>query len=263
MRILFDQGTPVPLRENLKQHEVTTAHERGWSTLKNGELLDATERDGFEVFVTTDSRLRYQQNLAARRIAVVCLLKKEKFFLAGLALSYATLLRLFPGLMVVGPLLAGLEYLRVNKKLDPRFLKFVGGGALGCAVLIPLSLVLSGQGPERAPSGVITGVVKLAGKGTPIGAVPISSDATHRSVSDQHGNFRLEVSPGKQSIQLEPAGFKVDPFAEDVALNEQVTVTYIVGPPPLASLSAPPFKRQLRIEVSRVIKKPGPLDIFF
>ena len=74
MRILFDQGTPVPLREALAQHEVATAYERGWSKLKNGELLDAAERGGFEVFVTTDSRLRYQQNLSSRRIAIVCLL---------------------------------------------------------------------------------------------------------------------------------------------------------------------------------------------
>ncbi len=74
MRILFDQGTPVPLREALTQHEVATAYERGWSQLKNGELLDAAERGGFEVFVTTDSRLRHQQNLSSRRIAIVCLL---------------------------------------------------------------------------------------------------------------------------------------------------------------------------------------------
>lgn len=77
-------------------------------------------------------------------VAVVCLLRKEKFFLAGLALSYATLLRLFPGLMVIGPLLASIEYLRVNKKLDPGFVKFVAGGALGCALLFPLSLQLGG-----------------------------------------------------------------------------------------------------------------------
>jgi hypothetical protein len=74
VRVLFDQGTPVPLREALTHHEVATAYERGWSKLKNGELLDAAEGDGFEVFVTTDARLRYQQNLATRRIAVVCLL---------------------------------------------------------------------------------------------------------------------------------------------------------------------------------------------
>ena len=75
MRVLFDQGTPAPLREALlPQHDVSTAYERGWSKLKNGELLDAAEREGFEVLITTDSRLHYQQNLTARRIAVVCLL---------------------------------------------------------------------------------------------------------------------------------------------------------------------------------------------
>lgn len=73
MRILFDQGTPVPLRESLTQHEVATAYERGWSTLKNGDLLDAAERAGFEVLVTTDKNLRYQQNLGVRRIALVVL----------------------------------------------------------------------------------------------------------------------------------------------------------------------------------------------
>ena len=74
MRILFDQGTPVPLRGFLAHHEVATAFERGWSTLKNGELLEMAERQGFDVLVTTDSHLRDQQNLSNRRIAVVCLL---------------------------------------------------------------------------------------------------------------------------------------------------------------------------------------------
>jgi predicted nuclease of predicted toxin-antitoxin system len=53
VRVLFDQGTPVPLRDSLPQHEVSTAFERGWSELTNGELLDAAERAGFAVFVTT------------------------------------------------------------------------------------------------------------------------------------------------------------------------------------------------------------------
>lgn len=73
MRVLFDQGTHEPLRHLLTQHEVTTAHERGWSTLSNGELLDAAEKEGYAVFVTTDSNLRFQQNLERRRIAVVVL----------------------------------------------------------------------------------------------------------------------------------------------------------------------------------------------
>ena len=73
MRVLFDQGTPVPLRQALEAHEVITAHERGWSTLKNGELLEAAERAGFSVLVTTDLNLKHQQNLKGRRIAIVVL----------------------------------------------------------------------------------------------------------------------------------------------------------------------------------------------
>jgi hypothetical protein len=73
VRILFDQGTPVPLRRHLTPHEVETAYERGWSTLKNGDLLNRAEGEGFDVLVTTDSNLRYQQNLTDRRISIVVL----------------------------------------------------------------------------------------------------------------------------------------------------------------------------------------------
>ena len=73
MRVLFDQGTPAPLRHLLPGHEVSTAYELGWSTLKNGELLAAAEGRGFEVLVTTDTNLKYQQNLASRSIAIVVL----------------------------------------------------------------------------------------------------------------------------------------------------------------------------------------------
>jgi hypothetical protein len=52
---------------------VTTAYERGWSKLKNGELLAAAEEAGFTVFVTTDTNLKYQQNLTLRRIAIIVL----------------------------------------------------------------------------------------------------------------------------------------------------------------------------------------------
>jgi len=73
VRILFDQGTPVPLRNHLASHEVATAFELHWSTLTNGDLLQQAEAAGFDLLVTTDQNLRYQQNLAARRIAVVVL----------------------------------------------------------------------------------------------------------------------------------------------------------------------------------------------
>ncbi|MFT3665438.1 hypothetical protein [Piscinibacter sp.] len=72
--MFFDQGTPAPLRRSLAGHEVETAHERGWSQLKNGALIAATEQAGFEVFVSTDQNLRYQQNLAGRKIAIVVIL---------------------------------------------------------------------------------------------------------------------------------------------------------------------------------------------
>ena len=73
MRVLFDQGTPVPLRTFLPTHEVETAYERGWSTLENGQLLVTAEQEEFQVLVTTDMNLRYQQNLDARTIAIVVL----------------------------------------------------------------------------------------------------------------------------------------------------------------------------------------------
>lgn len=71
MRVLFDQGTPVPLRKHLAAHQVATTFELGWNNLKNGELLQGSE--GFSVLVTTDQNLRYQQNLTGRKIAIVVL----------------------------------------------------------------------------------------------------------------------------------------------------------------------------------------------
>ena len=73
MRVLFDQGTPVPLRKHLPAHQVTTIFELGWNNLKNGELLQKAEESGFSILVTTDQNLRYQQNLVSRKIAVVVL----------------------------------------------------------------------------------------------------------------------------------------------------------------------------------------------
>ena len=73
MRVLFDQGTAVPLRRSLTGHHVDTAYERGWSTLANGDLLAAAESDGYELLLSTDKNLRYQQNLASRSIAVLVL----------------------------------------------------------------------------------------------------------------------------------------------------------------------------------------------
>jgi hypothetical protein len=71
VRILFDQGTPAPLRSYLAPHQVSTAFELSWGQLKNGDLLSEAETAGFDVLVTTDQNLKYQQNLRSRRIGVV------------------------------------------------------------------------------------------------------------------------------------------------------------------------------------------------
>jgi len=74
MLVLFDNGTPRTLaRYLIERHAVTEARARGWGELENGELLAQAEAAGFEVLVTTDKNLRYQQNLAARKIAIVVL----------------------------------------------------------------------------------------------------------------------------------------------------------------------------------------------
>ena len=71
MLILFDNGTPAPLRDALQGHIVVEAIERGWDRLTNGELIAAAETAGFEVLLTTDKNMRYQQNLKGRKIAFV------------------------------------------------------------------------------------------------------------------------------------------------------------------------------------------------
>ena len=73
MLVLFDHSTPVPLRYALKARTVVEAVERGWETLANGALLQEAEAAGFEVFITADKNIRYQQNLTRRRIAILVL----------------------------------------------------------------------------------------------------------------------------------------------------------------------------------------------
>jgi hypothetical protein len=73
LRVLFDQGVPVPLRRLLEKHEVVTAFERGWHILSDNDLLASLEAEGFEVLVTTDQSLPYQQALNQRRFAVLVL----------------------------------------------------------------------------------------------------------------------------------------------------------------------------------------------
>lgn len=73
MRILFDHGTPAPLQSFLTGHTVREAKAQGWDTFKNGDLLFAAEAAGFDVLVTTDKNMCYQQNLTGRTMAIVVL----------------------------------------------------------------------------------------------------------------------------------------------------------------------------------------------
>lgn len=72
-RILFDQNVPRALAKLLTGHEVRTAADQGWEELTNGDLLKAAEDAGFLAMVTADQSIRYQQNLAGRKIALVVL----------------------------------------------------------------------------------------------------------------------------------------------------------------------------------------------
>jgi hypothetical protein len=73
MLILFDHSTPAPLAPFLTGHTVTKAKDRGWDRLTNGDLLSEAERAGFDLLLTADNNMRYQQNLTGRRIALVVL----------------------------------------------------------------------------------------------------------------------------------------------------------------------------------------------
>jgi hypothetical protein len=73
MLILLDHSTPAPLRYALKGHVVVETIERGWERLVNGALLETAETAGFEVFITADKNIRYQQNLTRRKIAIITL----------------------------------------------------------------------------------------------------------------------------------------------------------------------------------------------
>jgi hypothetical protein len=75
MRVLLDNGVPRGVAAALSEHIVEEARSRGWDLLRNGELLQAPENAAFDVFVTTDRNLSYQQNLTNRKLAIVVLSK--------------------------------------------------------------------------------------------------------------------------------------------------------------------------------------------
>ncbi len=73
MRVLFDKNAPYGLARYLEGHTIVRADERGWGRLENGALLATAEEAGFDVLLTADKNLRYQQNLSSRKIALVVL----------------------------------------------------------------------------------------------------------------------------------------------------------------------------------------------
>ena len=87
MLILFDHGTPKGLARALPDHNVVTAQSRGWSSLNNGALLNAAEAAGFDVLLTTDRRIRYEQNLTTREIALVVLTGSTRWMRGRLQLD--------------------------------------------------------------------------------------------------------------------------------------------------------------------------------
>ena len=73
MLILFDHGAPRGVARALRGHTVVTAKARGWDRLTNGVLLKVAEEGAVDLLFTTDQRIRYQQNLTGRKIAIVVL----------------------------------------------------------------------------------------------------------------------------------------------------------------------------------------------
>jgi predicted nuclease of predicted toxin-antitoxin system len=85
MKVLFDVNMPHPLRRELPCHQVLTAQSQGWAELENGDLVTVAEREGFDVLVTADKNLRYQQNLTSRKIAILVVPTNKLKVLLGLA----------------------------------------------------------------------------------------------------------------------------------------------------------------------------------
>jgi hypothetical protein len=73
VKVLLDHCVPKPFKNELPKHEVSTAREMGWEALKNGALLDQAQSNGFDVVITVDQNVRYQQNLTGRSIPVCVL----------------------------------------------------------------------------------------------------------------------------------------------------------------------------------------------
>ena len=106
MRILLDESLPRRLRGELPGHSVSTVTQCGWSGLENGALLRVAAND-FDVFLTADQNLEYQQNLRALPLAVIVLMAHDN--------TFQTLQSLMP------------DVLDLLTRIEPRTLAKVGG----------------------------------------------------------------------------------------------------------------------------------------
>ncbi len=73
MKILIDENLPVKLKSELAGYDALTVHDMTWDSFSNGELLKSAEEAGFDVLITSDKNLKYQQNLSKLRISIVVL----------------------------------------------------------------------------------------------------------------------------------------------------------------------------------------------
>lgn len=97
MKILLDECVPWPMHKFLQDHDCTTAPRVGWGGIKNGELLRRAEEQ-FDLFITSDQNIRYQQNLAGRRIPILELSTNDyRRILAAASLIQSTIAGIQPG----------------------------------------------------------------------------------------------------------------------------------------------------------------------
>jgi hypothetical protein len=73
LRVLFDKNVPYSLRRHLIGYQVQTADDEGWGQISNGELIGCAEKAGYQIILTCDQNIQYQQNMARRKISMVVL----------------------------------------------------------------------------------------------------------------------------------------------------------------------------------------------
>jgi len=108
VKILFDEDAPRPLRRHLAGHEIITVQEMNWSGTKNGKLLALAASQNFEVLLTFDQNLQYQQNLSAHNIAVVVIVVPNK--------RIDTILPLVPAILAMLPTVQPGQAYRIEKQ---------------------------------------------------------------------------------------------------------------------------------------------------